>query len=381
MNRADKFMPQYWGDYHRDTRHLATIEHGAYLLLIGHYWTSASPLPKDEDRLRQITGLSRKEWQKHGGTLLAFFIDTPGGWRHKRIDRELEEARKRYEKRAAALEQAGHDEEALKARLSIEKLSKTLDVLGKEQDHKDRLDEIAATGKNQRDLEALRGQNDIRTAETKANGDAASAENNARDYFSSLVFDSPSGEVKYLDMGALPNDKKVRDAALSYAAKNHIYAADKATATKMADVSEVHANLDAVENMLSKYLEDNSGWMQNVGRALSNTVQSIMKQGDIGAFGNSQAAALRLLSTLVAGQGSGFRMTQAEVNMMMNNWPKLTDPLGLAQAKLDFERIMLRNKERAMLHLKPLPLPDPKNWRANAKPAEAAPPDQYRKPR
>ena len=102
MNRADKFMPQYWGDYHRDTRHLATIEHGAYLLLIGHYWTSASPLPKDEDRLRQITGLSRKEWQKHGSTLMAFFIDTPCGWRHKRIDRELEEARKRYEKRAAA---------------------------------------------------------------------------------------------------------------------------------------------------------------------------------------------------------------------------------------------------------------------------------------
>lgn len=100
--RGDNWMPMFWGDYLRDTSHLTTIEHGAYMLLIGHYWTSGKPLPKDDARLAAITRLGVSTWRKIAATILAFFHDAADGWRHKRIDAELERARRNIEKRSQA---------------------------------------------------------------------------------------------------------------------------------------------------------------------------------------------------------------------------------------------------------------------------------------
>ena len=81
-----QWMPMFWGDYLADTRHLSTLQHGAYLLLIAHYWQQRG-LPNDDHQLATITGLSVRDWLRHKPVLQKFFVDE---WRHERVDRELQ---------------------------------------------------------------------------------------------------------------------------------------------------------------------------------------------------------------------------------------------------------------------------------------------------
>jgi uncharacterized protein YdaU (DUF1376 family) len=83
MGRA--WMPLYVGDYLRDTRDLNTLQHGAYLLLIMHYWQHAA-LPTDDARLAAIAGLPVAQWRRLREPVQAKFSD---GWKHKRIEAEL----------------------------------------------------------------------------------------------------------------------------------------------------------------------------------------------------------------------------------------------------------------------------------------------------
>lgn len=73
----------------RDTGHLRAMEMGAYLLLMFHYWSTGG-LPDNDDHLAAIARMTRGEWSKHKATLQAFFKE---GWRHGRIDYDLEKAR------------------------------------------------------------------------------------------------------------------------------------------------------------------------------------------------------------------------------------------------------------------------------------------------
>ena len=94
------WMAFYWGNYLADTGHLSTVQHGAYLLLIGHYWVHGG-LPDDDRQLANITRLPLEEWLTHRPTMQAFFYD---GWKHKRIDHELKRQMEVYAKRLAASE-------------------------------------------------------------------------------------------------------------------------------------------------------------------------------------------------------------------------------------------------------------------------------------
>ncbi len=102
MSRA--WMPLYVADYLADTGHLSTAEHGAYLLLIMHYWQNEG-LPVDDTKLARICRMSARAWAGSRETLAEFFGP---GWSHARIDRELSSAKAAYERRAKAGQKGGN---------------------------------------------------------------------------------------------------------------------------------------------------------------------------------------------------------------------------------------------------------------------------------
>lgn len=83
MSRA--WMPLYVADYLADTGHLSAAEHGAYLLLIMHYWQNGA-LPDEDRRLARIARMSAAEWEDSRAALCDLFDEN---WRHSRIEAEL----------------------------------------------------------------------------------------------------------------------------------------------------------------------------------------------------------------------------------------------------------------------------------------------------
>jgi len=97
-NRA--WMPLHIADYLADTGHLTATEHGAYLLLIMHYWQNGR-LPENERVIARIAKLTTEQWEESRDMLAMLFGP---GWTHKRIDAELSKADEIIEKRRAAAE-------------------------------------------------------------------------------------------------------------------------------------------------------------------------------------------------------------------------------------------------------------------------------------
>lgn len=101
MAKVDAWMPIYWGDYAKDTGHLGAVHHGAYLMLLKHYWTHAAPLPADDAQLWRIACAdSLAHWKKIKAVVLAFFEERDGRLHHDRVERELAKAEGNAERRA-----------------------------------------------------------------------------------------------------------------------------------------------------------------------------------------------------------------------------------------------------------------------------------------
>lgn len=117
--KPDTWMPFYWGDYLRDTGHLSAAEHGAYLMLIGHYWTSGAPLPSDDVLLARIARMTPKQWKAAKPVIAPFFQEAGGKWTHKRIAAELE----KWERLIEAKAEAGRASAAAKAAARAQRIA------------------------------------------------------------------------------------------------------------------------------------------------------------------------------------------------------------------------------------------------------------------
>lgn len=85
------YMPLWVDDYQRDTRHLTTETHGAYLLLLMAAWESASSsLPDDDQILAGLARLTPTRWAKLKPIVMAFWVldGRAKRWTQKRLKKE-----------------------------------------------------------------------------------------------------------------------------------------------------------------------------------------------------------------------------------------------------------------------------------------------------
>ena len=71
-------MPWYVSKYLGDTLDLSTVEHGAYLLLLGAMWMADGRIPNEPERLAAITKMRIQDWNKIGQNLISRFCIIEG---------------------------------------------------------------------------------------------------------------------------------------------------------------------------------------------------------------------------------------------------------------------------------------------------------------
>jgi uncharacterized protein YdaU (DUF1376 family) len=85
------WYPRFPGDYMRDTAHLSVVEHGAYTLLLDHYYSTNGPLPESYGTLIRICR-AYDDVEQDAVKAIAdqYFPIGPDGKRHnKRADEQL----------------------------------------------------------------------------------------------------------------------------------------------------------------------------------------------------------------------------------------------------------------------------------------------------
>lgn len=95
-------MPLYIGDYLGDTRHLNQGQHGAYLLLIMHYWQRGS-IPSEPESCYCIACAMDEQSRRNADAVLKqFFVLEGESYRHLRVEEELQKSKTSHEARLRA---------------------------------------------------------------------------------------------------------------------------------------------------------------------------------------------------------------------------------------------------------------------------------------
>lgn len=106
----NNWYPFYVGDYMRDTAMLSILEHGAYRLLLDHYYSTGNPLPDDEKQLHRICRAFDEQEQKAINKILQlFFLHDANAkhYTHKKVEKELAKKGDISRKRAQAARNKG----------------------------------------------------------------------------------------------------------------------------------------------------------------------------------------------------------------------------------------------------------------------------------
>lgn len=97
------FMPWYIGDYLRDTAHLTTEQHGAYMLLLAHCWQHER-IPIVPAERAAIAKLTPARWKSIAGPVERFFGEDGT---QKRVTEEIDRTERKIAQRRDAGKNGG----------------------------------------------------------------------------------------------------------------------------------------------------------------------------------------------------------------------------------------------------------------------------------
>lgn len=95
------FFKLYIGDYQRDTAHLSVTEHGAYLLMLQHYYATEKPLPVGRALHRMLRAQDKHERDAIDVVAQRFWRTTDEGLVNDRADVEIVKASAQRETNSA----------------------------------------------------------------------------------------------------------------------------------------------------------------------------------------------------------------------------------------------------------------------------------------
>lgn len=97
------FYKRFPGAYLRKTSHLTLVQHGAYIKLLDHYYSTGRPLPDSVDSLCRIAGAHTEE-ERAAVVVVAdeFFPEQDGVRYNDRAEEELRKAAERSKKASSS---------------------------------------------------------------------------------------------------------------------------------------------------------------------------------------------------------------------------------------------------------------------------------------
>lgn len=117
-----QWYPRYTGDYARDTKQLSMMEHGAFTLLLDHYYSTGLPLLSnansnassnaelmpDHSRLYRLCGaISKEEQAAVDHIIMTFFYWTDDGYVNNKASQTIEKQQAAHAKRVNAGRKGG----------------------------------------------------------------------------------------------------------------------------------------------------------------------------------------------------------------------------------------------------------------------------------
>jgi uncharacterized protein YdaU (DUF1376 family) len=104
------FYKRFIGDYGRDTGHLSIVEHGAFTLMLDHFYATQRPLPKDKKALHRLLRVETADEKKAVESIsLQFWRPVPDDFAQlpAMLDLRKEEELTALQKVAVSWEEAG----------------------------------------------------------------------------------------------------------------------------------------------------------------------------------------------------------------------------------------------------------------------------------